>query len=374
MSPALGSTARRIVIGFLAVTAVAACVPDPGTTPTTTSTTTSTTSTTTTTQAPVVLPDITSFTATRTSGAIPLTTVFSWTISDPNGAPLTCELDANADGTYETTIAPCTSDSTSAATINAIGPNQATLRVSNGTYIRLAQVLIYADLPGSDLFDLDLRVLGTITPSQQALFDAVTARIESIVGAGLPDTNVNAVAGGSCGGQGYSGPVDDLVVNVTFNPGEFGVAAPCGFRFTTSGPNNAYCHVILGGPDDLADLEAAGQLDDLLLHELLHCLGIGSDGRWYTSILNLRSPDPRFVGPTAVAEWHALGGTGGVPVTVESALFVGGDHWSEDALGDELMTPTIGAGNQPLSRVTIAALADIGYAVNLDLADPYSLP
>ena len=37
------------------------------------------------------------------------------------------------------------------------------------------------------------------------------------------------------------------------------------------------------------------------------------------------------------------------------------------------MTGFIGNGPNPLSRITLASLADQGYSVNLGTADPYSL-
>ena len=37
------------------------------------------------------------------------------------------------------------------------------------------------------------------------------------------------------------------------------------------------------------------------------------------------------------------------------------------------MTPTIGGGNNPLSRITIESLADLGYRVNLDGVDTFTL-
>jgi hypothetical protein len=38
------------------------------------------------------------------------------------------------------------------------------------------------------------------------------------------------------------------------------------------------------------------------------------------------------------------------------------------------MTGFVGAAGNPLSRMTAASLKDIGYTVNLDAAEPYSLP
>jgi hypothetical protein len=39
-----------------------------------------------------------------------------------------------------------------------------------------------------------------------------------------------------------------------------------------------------------------------------------------------------------------------------------------------MMTGFINPGSNPLSRVTGGALADIGYQVDLDACDPYTLP
>ena len=52
-------------------------------------------------------------------------------------------------------------------------------------------------------------------------------------------------------------------------------------------------------------------------------------------------------------------------------------HWRESVFGDELMTATISVSSQtsqPLSKVTIAALADLGYSVDYTQADSFSLP
>jgi hypothetical protein len=39
-----------------------------------------------------------------------------------------------------------------------------------------------------------------------------------------------------------------------------------------------------------------------------------------------------------------------------------------------LLTGYLNPGNNPVSRMTIASLADLGYQVTLDTADSYSLP
>ena len=48
-------------------------------------------------------------------------------------------------------------------------------------------------------------------------------------------------------------------------------------------------------------------------------------------------------------------------------------HWRESVFGNELMTGFVDAGVNPLSRVTVASMGDLGYTVNLADADPYTL-
>lgn len=84
------------------------------------------------------------------------------------------------------------------------------------------------------------------------------------------------------------------------------------------------------------------------LHELAHCLGFGSIWGYLGLVQN-----GTFVGPRAVAEYG-----GPVPLAPDE------QHWSEGALGGELMTPTRG-GAMNLSRLTAAGMADLGYTVNM---------
>ena len=49
-------------------------------------------------------------------------------------------------------------------------------------------------------------------------------------------------------------------------------------------------------------------------------------------------------------------------------------NWRESVFRTELMTGWINSGANPMSRVTIASLRDLGYAVSLAAADAYVLP
>ncbi len=48
------------------------------------------------------------------------------------------------------------------------------------------------------------------------------------------------------------------------------------------------------------------------------------------------------------------------------------EHWSEQLFGRELMTPDVDRRRSPISRMTLGAMEDLGYAVNWSAAEPYS--
>jgi hypothetical protein len=48
-------------------------------------------------------------------------------------------------------------------------------------------------------------------------------------------------------------------------------------------------------------------------------------------------------------------------------------HWRESIFGRELMQGFAKAGGMPLSRITTGSLQDMGYLVNLNASDSYSL-
>ena len=128
---------------------------------------------------------------------------------------------------------------------------------------------------------------------------------------------------------------------------------------------------------DLSFMVGQGILDEVILHEMGHVLGIGTIWQY----LGLRVGDASyygFTGSNALAEYKAMSGNASatsVPVQPGSVGGSSGAHWSESVFQNELMTPSTGPGNvMPISRLTIASLADLGYTVDLAAADPYSFP
>ena len=108
---------------------------------------------------------------------------------------------------------------------------------------------------------------------------------------------------------------------------------------------------------------------NLALHEMGHVLGIGTI--WDDFIQN-PSGDPHFTGPLAIAAFNAAGGQdyAGAKVPVEHAIL---GHWRAPVLEGELMVGADGSGSA-LSAITIQALADLGWVVDVTQADAYTLP
>ena len=135
--------------------------------------------------------------------------------------------------------------------------------------------------------------------------------------------------------------------------------------------------------DDVARLEASGRLVDLMLHELGHALGFGTLWVGKGFLQNPSLPvnpgaDTHFDGPSAVTAFDAIGGnayTGGQKVPVENQEGGPGSqdsHWRLTVFSNELMTGLLTTAN-PLSRVTVASLGDLGYSVDEGGADAFQL-
>ncbi len=219
--------------------------------------------------------------------------------------------------------------------------------------------------PSASAFQIDVSMTGLTLPQQAIVRDAAV-RWEQVIVGDLPN-------------EIYAGRViDDLAIDISARPidgpgGILGGASPDQFRSGTLIP---YHGRIQFDSVDLARLEANGTLRDVILHEMGHVLGIGTIWQGLGLLAGANTSDPRFLGPLATAEYNAL--TSGVATSVPVANTGGpgtrDGHWRESVFTNELMTGYVGPGqNLPLSRITVASLADLGYQVNMAAADPYQL-
>ncbi len=231
---------------------------------------------------------------------------------------------------------------------------------------------------GTSAFDVEF-VFKNFTPTaaKKAVFDAAEARWERIIRNSLPDYTVDGEV------------VDDLRIEVELSPQALGTAAANVkiLRFESHLPAVSWMKFDETFYGSLSD----ERLKSVILHEMAHALGFSATAhRWRHYLRGRRKydrigdeiPDTHFLGPLAIAAFDDAGGAdyAGAKTPVENGVtrFTSGSvdhHWRESVLGDELMTSLFDFDEPaPLSAVTVQALADIGYVVDVTQADPYTLP
>lgn len=221
-------------------------------------------------------------------------------------------------------------------------------------------------------FDIILNYINAPTPSQQQAFENAEATWESLI-TGYQDTVLATT----------------LTIDVNLAPndgpgGTLGSAGPTQARLT---PNYVYASAGSMNFDtaDIAGLEASDELDDVIVHEMGHVLGIGT--LWSSSALGSQfqgrqelyvSGSGQYTGANGVAAYNEEFSQAGafVPVELGGGPGTADGHWNEvdngaantgivslitgQDLRFEIMTGWL---NGPLfiSNLTIASIQDIGY-------------
>lgn len=245
-----------------------------------------------------------------------------------------------------------------------------------------ASVRLLVESPG---FDVRIRFGDGFSAGQRSTIEDAMGPWEAAVTGDLEPLFPSAQQDSVCA-TGRDG-IDDLVIVVQLEDidGDGGVLARAGPCLARLNASDEFTTVIAGVVFvDRADVGHA-QLGEILTHEAGHVLGIGvstisgPDIQWELHSEDLGTFDPSFTGPAAESAFDALGGTAhlsdGVPLENTGGQGTAGSHWREDNLTNELMTGFLDGGvPNPLSRLSVAALEDIGYEVDLSRADAYSLP
>jgi hypothetical protein len=128
---------------------------------------------------------------------------------------------------------------------------------------------------------------------------------------------------------------------------------------------------------DINSLGNGGSLQDVITHEMLHVLGVGTFWNMEGLLSNYNTATVGYMGTGGVSGCRTTGGTSScaitVPVENTGGAGTANSHWRESIFGSELMTGYANAGPMPFSIMTVRSLADIGYTVNTAGADPYSI-
>lgn len=231
-------------------------------------------------------------------------------------------------------------------------------------------------------FSIETRLIGSPTAAEQAAVAAAVQRWQSIIVGDLPSSTIEIPAG-TCDPalRAESATIDDIKIQVVIDsidgPGDvLGGAGPCILRSASGLPSLGFIKL------DSADLASMSQsdLNDLILHEMGHVLGIGTlwpDQGLLTGACpedpdaTICSTDPQYLGALGRGRYHDMGGLAtNIPVEGTGGPGTWNSHWRESIFQNELMTGYIGSGANPLTAMTIASLQDLGYAVDYATAEP----
>ncbi len=237
--------------------------------------------------------------------------------------------------------------------------------------------------PDPDAFNIELYFDPGFTAEEEAAVRRAADRWMEAVTGDLPDVPVNGPLSDFC----FSGPssprvvgvIDDVFIHMRFAArlgGALATAGRCGER-EESGQTflgvNSFALWYVRDPDRGID-----RLHRSALHEIGHVLGIGlwvygSAPPAWRAMFRAGDGDGHFTGPLAVAAFNAAGGEAysGGKVPLEDRIPLVNIHWRKRVIPGDIMTA---GGGTLLTAITIQALADLGYEVDVSKADPYTLP
>ncbi len=220
-------------------------------------------------------------------------------------------------------------------------------------------------------YKIEVRFLGGLTTAQKNAFKSAADRWTRVIVGDLPSVQVDGEI------------VDDLLilaqgVAIDGPGGILGQAGPTHVRPAGAG-TSAFLPVkgiMSFDTADLAKMQQDGTLKDVITHEMGHVVGIGTIWALKGKLKGAGTTNPRFTGSAAKTEYGKLkaGAAAEVPVENSGGAGTRDGHWRETVFRTELMSGFIAAANNPLSRMTVASLKDLGYQVDLTRAEPYSLP
>jgi hypothetical protein len=236
----------------------------------------------------------------------------------------------------------------------------------------------------SSAYDIDLRFVGGGgTEQMRDAFRSAALRWRSVIVGDVSTTRVTAAAGACATWQpAIDETINDVVIfaRIVNIDGPGNILARAGPCFVNTATRLPVMGIMEFDESDLPSLIARAGLVDVVQHEMGHVLGIGTmwnfGGR--SLLVGAGTNDPYFAGEFGRAGFASINSVvfSGTPVPVENSGASGtrDSHWRETTLGRELMTGFYNAGVvNPLSKLTVGSLQDLGYEVNMAAADPYTI-
>ncbi|MBD2324002.1 MULTISPECIES: DUF4114 domain-containing protein [unclassified Desertifilum] len=212
-------------------------------------------------------------------------------------------------------------------------------------------------------FNIDLEFDSPLTASQKQILKAAAKNVADLIGQGLP----TAIVDGKI--------IDDINIKIsTANlDGAGGTQARTKIDFMRYGSLLPAQSLVQFDAADIAELERSGSLFDVAQHEFLHALGFGNLWEAKGLVNYAGTPLAQYNGRNAVGEFQKAGGLMDTIALETEGNGSASLHWHQQLFPNEIMTADLNGFTGepvPISAVTIASLADLGYVVNLDRATP----
>ncbi len=214
---------------------------------------------------------------------------------------------------------------------------------------------------------ITVRFSTAITEIRKDIFLRAAERWDEVITTSFPSTEVD------------NETLDGLLIEASIEPidGEQGVLGQAGPTILLNGTELPAKGIMQFDTADVERLERESAFADVVIHEMGHVIGFGTLWSRFNLVEASGTNNPQFVGSSAMQEYSELLNVDdprSIPIANTGGAGTREGHWRELVFGDELMTGFLSGENRPLSRLTLAALEDMGYSVNFDAADDFVLP
>jgi hypothetical protein len=244
---------------------------------------------------------------------------------------------------------------------------------------------------GRTPYAIDLRFFGPpVANNIEAAFQVAVGRLQTVVTTDVLDVAVTALDVAACDTLMRNvGPltetIDDLIIFATVTTfdgpgGILGSSGPCFVRTASTANNLPLVSLMKFDVADLQNLFNDGRLNSVVLHEMLHTLGIGTLWATFNLVVNRGTDSTAYRGNQGNTGCLDHGGAHvckpNAPLETQGGPGTRDVHWRETTFRTELMTGFLSPVGitSPLSRMSIGSLADMGYVVNMNSADAYTVP
>lgn len=222
--------------------------------------------------------------------------------------------------------------------------------------------------PGNATNQFDMCLKLNMDPEIKDFFLKARAKLTSVITSDLPDVLSFGIEPTSCGK--YPTIIDDLFICATVLELEPNILGYGMVLYKRESDGLPYI-----GKMEFNSLQLDDKviLQDTIIHEMGHVLGIGT--MWEERGLMKRDDSGcKYYGKNANREFKKISGCPQVPLEQGGGVVSACLHWSEECLGYEMLSTNGGLPNtpEPLSRITVGGLADLGYVVNYTAADKYT--